>query len=228
MLVDGAGRSTAGWPGRRLFTEAERLARDGFVVSPRLAGLIAATRGQARTRWADGVFHPAGRAAVCQAGDVLRNPAYAETVADAGPRAGSSAFYNGPGRATRSPRRWGRGTETGRPERRRTSPPIEPIERGALCRPFRIYIVCVPPPPSSGVAVLQLLAMAEQTPDGRPALARGETSAEAWTAFAQTPAADVRRPRPLRRRPCLCPRARCGACWTPDYVRPRARRWPPA
>jgi gamma-glutamyltranspeptidase/glutathione hydrolase len=56
-----------------------------------------------------------------------------------------------------------------------------PIERGALCRPFRIYVVCVPPPPSSGVAVLQLLAMAERTPD----IAEGPDSVAAWTAFAQ-------------------------------------------
>ena len=25
----------------------------------------------------------------------------------------------------------------------------EPLERGALCRPFRVYVVSVPPPPSS-------------------------------------------------------------------------------
>lgn len=56
-----------------------------------------------------------------------------------------------------------------------------PIERGALCRPYRIYVICVPPPPSSGVAILQLLAMAEHT----PAIREGADSAAAWTAFAQ-------------------------------------------
>ena len=39
----------------------------------------------------------------------------------------------------------------------------------------------MPPPPSSGVAVLQLLLMAERT----PVLLEGPDSAEAWTAFAQ-------------------------------------------
>jgi len=57
----------------------------------------------------------------------------------------------------------------------------QPLERGALCRPFRIYIVCVPPPPSSGAAVLQLLEMAETTPE----LDGGPQSLKAWIAFAQ-------------------------------------------
>src|SRR5690606_29978501 len=68
-------------PWNALFGDAERLARDGFVVSPRLAGFIAATRGQGRSRWANAYFTgPDGRRLV--AGDVLRNPAYADTVAE--------------------------------------------------------------------------------------------------------------------------------------------------
>ncbi len=163
------------WAG--LFGNAERLARDGFVVSPRLAGFIAATRGQARTRWADAYFTRAegGRYV---AGDVLKNPAYAETVATLA-RDGAEAFYRGPiaegivATVAAQPRPGGL-TEADLAAYR-------PIERGALCRPFRVYVVCVPPPPSSGVAVLQLLAMAERTPD----LAQGPDSVAAWTAFAQ-------------------------------------------
>ena len=33
----------------------------------------------------------------------------------------------------------------------------------ALCRPYRGYSVCVPPPPSSGVALLQMLAILDRT-----------------------------------------------------------------
>ncbi len=33
----------------------------------------------------------------------------------------------------------------------------------ALCRPYRGYSVCVPPPPSSGVALLQMLAILDHT-----------------------------------------------------------------
>ncbi len=164
-------------PWSTLFGEAERLAREGFVVSPRLAGFIAATRGQARTRWANAWFtRPDGARYV--AGDVLRNPAYAETL-DELAADGAGAFYTG---------RVAREIASVVAEEPRpgalTAQDIaayEPIERGALCRPYRVYVICVPPPPSSGVAVLQLLAMAEQTPD----IALGPDSAEAWTAFAR-------------------------------------------
>lgn len=163
------------WSG--LFADAERLARDGFAVSPRLAGFIAATRGQARTRWADAYFTKADGSRYV-AGDVLRNPAYADTVAEIA-AGGPEAFYRGriadeivaavgaeprPGGLSRS-----------------DLAAYRPIERGALCRPYRIWVICVPPPPSSGVAVLQLLLMAERTPD----ILEGPDSAAAWTAFAQ-------------------------------------------
>ena len=163
------------WSG--LFADAERLARDGFVVSPRLAGFIAATRGQARTRWADEYFtKPDGGRYV--AGDILRNPDYADTVAEIA-AGGPDAFYRGRiadgivAAVGAEPRPGGLA--------RSDLAAYRPIERGALCRPYRVYVICVPPPPSSGVAVLQLLLMAEQT----PALLEGPNSAAAWTAFAQ-------------------------------------------
>lgn len=164
-------------PWSALFDDAERLARDGFTVSPRLAGMIAATRGQARTRWADAYFTKAdGTRHV--AGDTLRNPDYARTVAELA-AGGPEAFYRGriAGEIAATV------AEQPRPGAL-TADDIaayQPIERGALCRPYRIYVVCVPPPPSSGVAVLQLLAMAERTPD----IDDGPDSVAAWTAFAQ-------------------------------------------
>ena len=170
-----AEHGTLAW--RDLFADAGRLARDGFIVSPRLAGFIAATRGQARTRWADDYFTRAdgGRYA---AGDVLRNPAYADTVADIAAD-GADAFYRG-----RIAREIVATVQAGPRPGALTQADLagyRPLERGALCRPYRIYIVCVPPPPSSGVALLQLLAMAEATPD----ILEGSDSADAWTAFAQ-------------------------------------------
>ncbi len=162
---------------RDLFSDAERLARDGFVVSPRLAGMIAISRGQARSPWANDYFtKPDGNRYV--AGDTLRNLAYADTVAELA-AGGAQAFYSGrianEIAATVA--------ERPRPGALTTADiaAYRPIERGALCRPYRIYVVCVPPPPSSGVAVLQLLAMAEQTPD----IHGGPDSVAAWTAFAQ-------------------------------------------
>ena len=167
-------------PWSSLFGDAERLARDGFTVSPRLAGFIAGTGGQARTRWATEYFtRPDGSRYV--AGDTLRNPAYAETVATIA-RDGIEALRTGPIAEAI--------IETVRAEPRPGSlsdadlAAYRPIVRDALCRPFRVYVICIPPPPSSGVALLQLLAMAE-TPTAAPVLAEGETSAAAWTMFAQ-------------------------------------------
>jgi gamma-glutamyltranspeptidase/glutathione hydrolase len=164
-------------PWSSLFADAGRLARDGFAVSPRLAGFIAATRGQARTRWADAYFtRPDGGRYV--AGDVLRNPAYADTVAELA-AGGPEAFYRG-----RIADEIVAAVSAGPRPGALTAADLaayRPIERGALCRPYRIYVICVPPPPSSGVAVLQLLLMAEQT----PAILEGPASADAWTAFAQ-------------------------------------------
>lgn len=160
-----------------LFGEAERLGREGFVVSPRLAGMIALERGQAQTRWAEAYFtKPDGRRYV--AGDVLRNPAYADTVA-AIAQGGAQAFYTGPiaegivSTVGEAPRPGGLTTAD--------MAAYRPIERGALCRPYRIHVICVPPPPSSGVAILQLLAMAEHT----PTILGGAEDAAAWTSFAQ-------------------------------------------
>jgi gamma-glutamyltranspeptidase/glutathione hydrolase len=164
-------------PWRDLFGEARRLATDGFTVSPRLSGFVAATRGQARTRWADAYFtKPDGTRLV--AGDRLANPEYARTLAELA-EGGPGSFYRGriareiAAAVAQAPRPGGL-TEA-------DIAAYRPIERGALCRPYRIYVVCVPPPPSSGVAVLQLLAMAELT----PAVGQGPDSAEAWAAFGQ-------------------------------------------
>lgn len=160
---------------RDLFGDAERLARDGFVVSPRLAGMINGRAPQARTRWAAAYFTKAdgGR---YQAGEVLRNPDYARSVrmlADQGP----GALYGGPlGQAVAE------AVAEGPRPGALTAADIaayRPLRRDPLCRPYRAYVVCVPPPPSSGVAVLAFLAMAEHTPD----LDKGADSPEAWVAF---------------------------------------------
>ena len=162
-----------------LFGDAERLARDGFIVSPRLAGMIAGG-GQARTRWASEYFtRPDGARYV--AGDTLRNPAYADTVATIA-RDGIAALRTGPIAqaiiaAVHAEPRPGSLSAADLAAYR-------PIAREALCRPFRVYVICIPPPPSSGVSLLQLLAMAE-SPTAARVLAEGETSADAWAMFGQ-------------------------------------------
>ncbi|HEV7353608.1 MAG TPA: gamma-glutamyltransferase family protein [Brevundimonas sp.] len=164
-------------PWSSLFGSAERLAEDGFTVTPRLAGMIASRAPQMTTPDARAWFtRPDGQ--LHAAGDLLRRPAYAETVRLIA-RDGAEAFRRGPlaeaivAAVARDPRPGAL-----------TLADLEayrPLERGALCRPYRVYVICVPPPPSSGVAVLQLLAMAEQT----PAITGGPDDPEAWAAFAR-------------------------------------------
>lgn len=160
---------------RDLFGDAERLARDGFTVSPRLAGMINGRFPQARTRWATAYFtKPDGTR--YQAGDTLKNPAYAATVARLA-QEGPGVVYGGSiGReiadAVRQGPHPGGLTEA-------DIAGYRPLRRDAICRPYQAYVICVPPPPSSGVALLQFLAMAEETPD----LDKGAASPEAWVAF---------------------------------------------
>jgi gamma-glutamyltranspeptidase/glutathione hydrolase len=56
----------------------------------------------------------------------------------------------------------------------------EPRVSDALCGPYLVYVVCVPPPPSSGVALLQGLAILDRT----DIAARGPADPQAWYLFA--------------------------------------------
>ena len=159
----------------RLFVEAETLARDGFIVSPRLAGYINSGRNQAVTEWATRYFtKPDGTR--YQAGERLLNAEYAETVrrlANEGP----GVFYQG-----ELPQKIVEAVQSNPRPGLLTVEDIanyRPLRRDPICRPYRAYVVCVPTLPSSGVAILQFLAMAEKTPD----ILKGKDSPEAWVAF---------------------------------------------
>ncbi|MFN4288507.1 MAG: gamma-glutamyltransferase family protein [Brevundimonas sp.] len=158
-----------------LFGDAERLATEGFIVSPRLAGMINGQAPQAGTDDARAYFSRADGARL-QAGDLLRNEAYAHSLRLIA-RHGADGLLRGPlaeaivASAARAPRP---GALT-----MADLAAYEPRVGEAVCRPWRVYVVCVPPPPSSGVALLQLLLMAEQV----EALRDGPDSDMAWIAF---------------------------------------------
>ncbi|WP_240623174.1 gamma-glutamyltransferase family protein [Brevundimonas lutea] len=170
-----AHRDHGNLPWAELFVDAERLATEGFTVSPRLAGMIASEAPQASSPDARRYFTMPDGSRV-QAGDTLSNPAYADTLRRIA-AGGAEAFQTGPiaeaivAAVQEGPRPGGLTT--------RDIAAYQPLERGALCRPFRVYVVCVPPPPSSGVGVLQFLAMAEHAPE----LEYGPQDARAWIAF---------------------------------------------
>ncbi|MBV8911361.1 MAG: gamma-glutamyltransferase [Gammaproteobacteria bacterium] len=111
-------------------------------------------------------------------GDLFQNPEYAHTLqrlADEGTR----ALYEGTiaeaiHKAThQSPRP---GTMTARDLSSYRAEATAP-----LCRPYQGYSVCVPPPPSSGVALLQMLSILDRT--AIASLKPGDP--QAWFLFAQ-------------------------------------------
>jgi gamma-glutamyltranspeptidase/glutathione hydrolase len=112
-----------------------------------------------------------------QAGDVMKNPAYAATVrriAAEGPKAlleGSIAeaivakVHEGERPGTLS-----------LADLKAYKPKAEP----ALCRPYRVYIVCMPGAPSGGPGVLEGLGLLERTDIGKH-----RNDAEGWYLFSQ-------------------------------------------
>lgn len=160
-----------------LFASTADRADFGFTVSQRLA------------RFAHGPFAQNGMADVrayftrpdgrlIEAGDTLRNPAYAAFVREL---------------AQRGPRWFYEGDVASAIVARTSAAPIpgslsvadiaayRPVERSALCLPYRVYRLCTMPPPSSGVGLLQLMAMLERTPIAQ----LQQDSPQAWYLYAE-------------------------------------------
>jgi gamma-glutamyltranspeptidase/glutathione hydrolase len=164
-------------PWSALFETATRAANEGFVVPKRLARFANSEFPQATLPDARALFGKTDGTTV-QAGETLRNPAYAATLralSERGPR----ALLEQP--------------IAGEIVARTDVEPLpgtlavadlaayRPVAAAALCRPYRIYVVCVPPPPSSGVSLLQLLAILERTDIAE----RGPADPQAWFLFAE-------------------------------------------
>ena len=147
-------------PWRELAAPAERLARDGFPVGERLAGLIAGDAALGLFAAARGIyFHADGRP--LQPGDRLANPALADTLAAIG-AGGAAALHRGPLAAAvvaaigDLPLNAGDMTVADLAGYRA-------VERPAVCAPYRTVEVCgMGPPSSGGVAVAQILGILER------------------------------------------------------------------
>jgi gamma-glutamyltranspeptidase/glutathione hydrolase len=160
-----------------LFQPAIRIATQGFKVPARLAMFLGEGSPSPPTNEVRTLFsRPDGD--TVEEGDEFRNPEYAHTlqrIAQEGP----SAFYEGAlaeeiVRVTHQPPLPGTMTLKDLSSYRAES-------SEALCRPYRGYSVCVPPPPSSGVALLQMLEMLDDT----NIAARAPSDPQAWFLFAQ-------------------------------------------
>jgi gamma-glutamyltranspeptidase / glutathione hydrolase len=162
---------------KELFQPAIRSAAQGFKVPARLALFLGEGSPFPPTNEIRTFFsRPDGE--ILEEGDLFQNPEYARTlqrIADEGPR----ALYEGPiaeaiVKVTHQSPRPGTLTLKDLSSYR--------AESGApLCRPYQGYSVCVPPPPSSGVALLEMLEMLDRT----DIAALRPSDAQAWFLFAQ-------------------------------------------
>jgi gamma-glutamyltranspeptidase/glutathione hydrolase len=164
-------------PWKSLFEPAMRAADGGFAVPQRLARFAGGNFPQAAEPDAKALFSRADGTPV-QAGDVIRNPAYADAlrrIASQGPRA-----LLEPPLADAIIRRVGAPPRPGAMSRGDLAS-YQPRVADPLCGPFLVYVVCVPPPPSSGVSLLQMLAILER----KEIALRRPDDPEAWFLIAE-------------------------------------------
>jgi len=164
-------------PWSELFQPAIRAAESGFKVPQRLANFLAPDFAFPATPEIRALFHrPDGQP--LQAGDVFKNPAYAGTLRRLA-KVGVKALYEGDiaqaiVAKTHAPPY--PGTMTLQDLAAYRADWVQP-----LCRAYRQFSVCIPPPPSSGVNLLQFLAILDHTDIAE----RGPSDPQAWFTFAQ-------------------------------------------
>ncbi|KAA0912154.1 gamma-glutamyltransferase [Aquicoccus porphyridii] len=160
------------WAG--LFSDAIRLAEEGFIVSPRLAMLVAADAERlGRDPVARSYFLPDGHPVA--EGQLLRNPEYAATLRTI---AGQGARQVYVGRIAKAIVEKVQGAE-GNPGRlsELDMSLYDVIERAPVCVPYRGHEVCgMGPPSSGGLTVGQILGLLSDFDLAE----MGPESAEAW------------------------------------------------
>ena len=165
-------------PWNSLFTSAEQTAAEGFIVSRRLARMVAGRFPQNGAPDVQAYFRQGAGGALVSAGDRLKNPAYAAFLRRLAAQ-GPGALYKGE-TAARIVERLRKGELPGSMTMADLAS-YRPVKRDALCRPWQGYTVCVPPPPASGVGLLELLGLLERTDIAR----RGPGDPHSWFLFAE-------------------------------------------
>lgn len=143
-------------PWAALFQPAIDKARDGFAVPPRLAGWL--QRMPTDDPDIRAVYFNADGSPK-KAGERITNPALAETlrlIAEQGPR----ALYEGD-IAREMVERVHKHVRPGTLSLADLAS-YKPVKREPVCGPYRVWIVCgMPPPSSGGIAILQVLGLLE-------------------------------------------------------------------
>lgn len=176
-MLDQAHRDHGKLPWADLFDQAEKLADEGFIVSPRLAGMIVSKAPQASAPDAVRYFTKADGSRYV-AGDRLQNPAYAQTLRRIASY-GASGLLTGPvaqdilDRVHQGPR----------PSTMTLADlaAYRPTVKPALCKPFLKWVVCTPQAPSGGPGLQIALGILNHT----DIAARNAGDEKAWFEFAQ-------------------------------------------
>ena len=160
-----------------LFGDAERTADQGFIVSPRLHRMIHANYAENHAPDVIAYFSkPDGT--LLNAGERLLNKPYADFLRRLAAQ-GPTALYAGSTAAKIVART--RAGPLGGAMTLADLAAYRPIKRDAVCGTYRIYLLCSPPPPSSGVSLIQLMMMLEHT----DIAARGPNDPQSWFLFAE-------------------------------------------
>lgn len=163
----------------KLFDPAIKLAEDGYVVTPRLAGAIALVA----PLW-DGfdatkaIYFQDGRPK--QAGETIRNPSLAKLLR-AVAKKGPSAFYSGQN-ARAIATAVSAAPKNAVPMTLKDIASYQAKDRDAVCTTYRVYKLCGMGPPSSGATtVFQVLGMLERF----DLKALGKDDPKAWHLIAE-------------------------------------------
>jgi gamma-glutamyltranspeptidase / glutathione hydrolase len=167
-------------PWAKLFEPSIRLARDGFVITPRMHEfLISRGRGAGFSPWGRRFFFDA-KGNPKPAGATLRNPELAATL-EAVARRGADSFYVGPNaealvatvrNAAKNPSQMTRGDLAS----------YDAKPRPVFCGTYRRHRVCGMGPPSGFITMFEMLKAVERF-DMREL---GRDNPEAWHLFAES------------------------------------------
>ncbi len=163
------------WAG--LFASAAQQAETGFPVTARIDRFVHSRYPQTAMPDVRAYFTKADGALV-NAGDILANPRYAQFVRRLAAE-GPSALYQGEV-AESIARRVAEAPLAGTLSTADLAA-YRPVKRQPVCHKYRIYLLCSASPPSSGVSLLQLMAMLERTDIAR----RSAEDPQAWYQFAE-------------------------------------------
>src|SRR6476469_2882798 len=164
-------------PWSSLFGDSERGADEGFLVSPRLERMIHADYAENHAPDVIAYFSKTD-GTLLNAGDRLVNKPYAEFLRRLAAQ-GAAALYSGSTAAkiivrTHAAPLAGSMTMADPANYR-------PIKREPVCGHYRVYMLCAPPPPASGVGIIELMQILANT----DIASRGPNDPQAWYLFAE-------------------------------------------